>query len=235
MILEEIQNLKIENHFVEMLMRLNVLEDFEQIPNEEGIILDWYDSFNCTNKPSKEAIISEFESYKAKLIQIEKDRLEEEARIYGLTERFMALYNKDMGFPSFREVWPEISNPLAFFNENKANKTFDFKFDEIEAKELLRDKAKLVEAAYNKMNADVYQKMFETFGTKNAESAQANQATWALMIQSPEKFAGKIDGLSTSADVLAFATPKHEAAIAYGIWRENRINSFRAEREGILL
>lgn len=229
MTLEQINALTVKDVLQIIISKIITLPEGEFVSYDESIEGAWYEKIvmpEGITKPSKDSFQSTFDNYISELTT-------ECNRVKNLETTFHTLYSKDSGMPSFRKIWPEIANPLAFFNQNLHDKEFDFKFNQVLLEETKLEKSDLVQKAYDKMNSDVYTKMQEVFGTSNAESAAANQSTWSLMMQSPSAFVGSL-GFTSEAEVIAYSQPKHESAIAYGIWRLTRIQQFRDERSQIL-
>lgn len=236
MTLEQIESLTVENCFQEILPKVIILPEGTIAFLNPELGEDWYLQIVMPEGvplPEKSVFENAFIEYKQELINQFKPIWDEENRQNLLRTKFDSLYSKDAGMPSFHKIWPNVVNPLAFFNENLSNKDFDFKFDAVLLEENKLVSAELVQKAYDRMNSEVYAKMQETFGTSNAESAAANQSTWMLMVQSPTSFIGVI-GFTSVEEVLAYSQPKYDSAIAYGIWRLNRIQQFRDEKNQIL-
>lgn len=109
-----------------------------------------------------------------------------------------------------------------------------------------------VTQAYEQMNEDVYAKMKEVFGTSKSDSATAFFETWKDMKVSPNNYVGLglkvredifVNGvqlfdegalLDTAQKVVDYATAKVNQALAYGVWRMQRIQQFETERSQIL-
>jgi len=111
----------------------------------------------------------------------------------------------------------------------------------------IQDKTDLVSAAYSLLNSEVYTEMANVFGTTNAESATAYNDTWNLMSQAPSDWSSagltanfdrgglvKGDALDTVQKVQDYSDACLAVVMAYGIWRMQRIEQFRTERETIL-
>lgn len=96
------------------------------------------------------------------------------------------------------------------------------------------DKAQQVADAYAVMNADVYAAMYTLFGTNNPDSAVAYERTWSLMKSNPASFVGVNASLATEQDVTDYADTKIAEALAYSVWRMQRIEQFRTLRASIL-
>ena len=111
----------------------------------------------------------------------------------------------------------------------------------------------LVTDKYNEMNVDVLLNMRTTFGTEKSDSANAYYETWKLMIDRPDMFTASnltadmevldtngatlfSDGqsLDTIQDLGDYAARRKEIADEYGVWRMERIQAFRDERDAIL-
>ena len=115
------------------------------------------------------------------------------------------------------------------------------------ANKIKAQKAALVQAAYDKMNADVLAKMAQVFGTQKPESATAYKETWDLMAQEPALWVDKGlkaafavaslevgEGLNTETKVQDYASAKLAEIKEYGIWRMQRIEDFKQERDTII-
>ena len=100
---------------------------------------------------------------------------------------------------------------------------------------------------YNEMVAEVYAQMVATFGTQDPDSASAYKETWDMMKEQPSAWtaAGLTarfdrgglsagDALDTEQKITDYANACISAAIQYGIWRMQRIEQFRQERNAIL-
>lgn len=102
------------------------------------------------------------------------------------------------------------------------------------------DKQIKVKDAYDQMNADVYDEMYQVFGTNNADSAVAYERTWEMMKSDPDSWSllGLKDlsgnALDTAQKVTDFVTNKLASVEAYGKWRMQRIEQFRELRASIL-
>lgn len=234
--MEQINNLKIEDIWVTIVRLCISGVVFWSDDQIEG---DWYAKL-CVQegeeKPSLERLTQVFEEYKQSLILAEEARLEEEERVSSIMAIWEEMKAQDMGMPWFHEVIPETPNCEVWIKEmikpeHKA--LVAEKIALIKAKFEVYKKTKEVDELYRIMNDEVYEKMAVVFGTKNSESASANQATWTSMIQTPEKFIGSL-GFTSKEDVLAYATPKYDSACAYAIWRTQRIDKFRSDRDAIL-
>jgi hypothetical protein len=108
------------------------------------------------------------------------------------------------------------------------------------AQKALKAKEAAVALAYEAMNKDVLTQMALAFGTQNPDSASAYERTWTLMISSSAEWLGlglKDDVgtlLETGEQVLAYAQAKLASVIAYGKFRLQRIEQFRAEKDAIV-
>lgn len=116
----------------------------------------------------------------------------------------------------------------------------------VAAKALLL-KQNAAQLAYETMNAEVIAQMALVFGTNKPESATAYKETWDVMAEFPAdweaagiKAAFAVAGLAvndvldTAQKVQDYANAKLVQVKAYGIWRMQRIESFKAERDAIL-
>lgn len=112
---------------------------------------------------------------------------------------------------------------------------------------LVAQKTAQVQKAYDQMNAEVLAKMAEVFGTTKTDSATAYKETWALMDQSPAEWASAGltaafavaelqigEALCTEERVKAYAEAKLLEVKNYGIWRMQRIEAFKQERDTIM-
>jgi len=107
-------------------------------------------------------------------------------------------------------------------------------------------------AAQASMIKDVYDKLFEVFGSRTAATATAEYETWKEMILTPADYAGgglKCDhqlnnaddtelfspgsALDTSGKINSFATRKIEQVKAYGIYRASRKQQYKDAVEAI--
>lgn len=115
-----------------------------------------------------------------------------------------------------------------------------------------RTKASQIEQKYNLMNEEIFTEMYNVFRTNRSDSATANYQTWEKMVQSPSLYSGvglKVDhqlndsngvelfnpgsALDTDAKITSYASRKIEQALAYGVFRMQRIQQFKNEREVI--
>jgi len=112
---------------------------------------------------------------------------------------------------------------------------------------IVTDKKDLVTVAYNLMNTNVYAEMAIVFGTTNPESATAYHDTWRLMANTPtDWYASGItarfarggvvvnEALDTVQKVQNYADACLVAVKNYGVWRMQRIEQFRIEKNAIL-
>lgn len=108
-------------------------------------------------------------------------------------------------------------------------------------------KQKLVGDAYNLMNTDVLTEMANVFGTTKPESASAYKDTWEMMASTPSDWEGAGlkasfavagfevgDALDTETKVQSYANAKLAQVKTYGIWRMQRIEAFRLQKDTIL-
>lgn len=106
-----------------------------------------------------------------------------------------------------------------------------------------RRKEREIKILYDIMNVEVYTQMSLVFNTTNADSANANRETWALMLENPSDWSvvglkaefnrGSLsigDALDTDEKITNYASACLNAVKAYGIWRMQRIQQFRADR-----
>ena len=120
------------------------------------------------------------------------------------------------------------------------------------AGEALKTKKESIETAYANMIEDVYSNLYDVFRTRKPETATAEYETWKHMKTNAALYAGKglkVDhqvnkadatelfspgsALDTEQKILDFATRKIEQAEAYGVYRAERIQQFKTEKEGI--
>ena len=120
--------------------------------------------------------------------------------------------------------------------------------------ETANQKAKDISDKYSLLNADVYAEMKKIFYTEKSDSASANYEMWQQMVTNPtpyvsqglkaESLLNNADGtelysagsaLDTAPKIVAYASRKIEEADDYIIWRSNRIQQFRNERNAILI
>lgn len=114
------------------------------------------------------------------------------------------------------------------------------------AAKVAADKADQIQAAYNTMNSEVLAQMSAVFGTTNPDSASAYEATWKLMAETPSDWSaagltarfdrgGVLTGaaLDTDQKVLDYANACLQEVKTYGVWRMQRIETFRADRAAI--
>lgn len=104
-----------------------------------------------------------------------------------------------------------------------------------------------VTTLYQEMNSEIYEQMANVFGTTNADSASAYEATWRMMKENPTEFSGLGltarfdvagmtvgDALDTDQKITDYATAKMDEVLAYGKYRMQRIEQFRNDRDALL-
>lgn len=111
-----------------------------------------------------------------------------------------------------------------------------------------RAKSAQIQNAYQRMDLEIFDRMQTVFGTRRADSATAFIQTWALMKEKPQMFAGQpgivsdapvaglVTGqpLSTSQQVVDFASARLAMADAFAVYRMQRITQYIFERSQIL-
>jgi len=115
------------------------------------------------------------------------------------------------------------------------------------AENVVNVKTDLVTAEYSQLNTDVYAEMYNVFGTTNANSASAYNETWKEMVIAPSDYssAGLTarfavagfavgDALDTDQKISDYGSAKVVEAKAYGVWRMQRIEQFKVDRETII-
>lgn len=138
------------------------------------------------------------------------------------------------GSPYQDQVTVPTFDTVAFESERVFNVGDAFFLPQPDPKEVA------IAEAYRIMDSEVRAEMVNVFGTSVAESATANQLTWANMLVKPELYssAGLKDDLgnilNTNELVIAYAQAKINASDAYSVWRLQRVDAFRAERQAIL-
>lgn len=124
MTLEQIQNLTLNESFVEVL---DGLIDFSQTPKgersywffeNEGSNYDRLELNKIFTKPSLKEMEAEFEIYKSKLTAKEEVRLIEKTRQNDLKYRFKTLKDRDAGLPAFYQIIKNTSNPAVYFTQS---------------------------------------------------------------------------------------------------------------------
>lgn len=122
--------------------------------------------------------------------------------------------------------------------------------DAIEA--TAKGKVASVTDKYNEMSTAVYDEMKNIFYTTKSDSASANYEMWKHMLANAALYSGKglkaeyllknLDdtelysagsALDTDPKIVAYATRKLEQADEYIVWRSDRIQQFRNERDVI--
>jgi len=112
------------------------------------------------------------------------------------------------------------------------------------------DKATQVTAKYSEMSDAVYSQMSSIFYTKKSDSAAANYEMWKHMVANASLYSAKGlkaeyqlnnadatelyspgSALDTDPKIVAYATRKLEEADEYIVWRSDRIQQFRNERD----
>lgn len=102
-------------------------------------------------------------------------------------------------------------------------------------------------ALYQALNDAVYAQMAVVYGTSNADSATAYNATWEKMVASPSYYsAGGLkakfavgglavgDALDTDQKVTDYATAKIAEVNAYSLWRMQQIEQFYTDRDALI-
>lgn len=95
-------------------------------------------------------------------------------------------------------------------------------------------KAAQVQALYDEMVTDVYDKMEILFGTRNDVSAAATASTWEAMEKRPANYVGLNPQLNSVEAVSAYATAQLNAADNYAKWRLVRLAQFNAAKAAVL-
>tara|TARA_R110000868_G_C10973188_1_gene771512 strand:+ start:54112 stop:54663 length:552 start_codon:yes stop_codon:yes gene_type:complete len=109
-----------------------------------------------------------------------------------------------------------------------------------------KDKANRIAAAYKVMNDEIYDEMAVVFGTKSADSANAQKQTYELMIQAPDDYSslgleadfsvGSIsqgDALDSDSLINEYAVAKLADISAYSIFRLQKIKAFKQAKAAI--
>jgi len=115
------------------------------------------------------------------------------------------------------------------------------------AEKVVSDKTDLVLLAYVQMETEVLAEMNIVFGTAKTDSASAYKMTWTEMLAAPSDYSsigltarlavGTFsigDALDTDQKITDYATANITEAKAYGVWRMQRIQQFKNERETIV-
>jgi hypothetical protein len=224
----------------------DAIVEAERIEAEKKAL--WLSTQHFGEGTTQEQIDQAYANYVAEQIRLEAERIEAErieaerieaARIIEaqrqtILNEFRNLYAKDNGFPSLLKVLPEVSNPLLWANENKmTGQELTDLLVLVNGHESASDKVSQIDVLYKTMNEEVLNQMAAVFGTTNPDSASAYEGTYKLMLEKPSLFIGKL-GLTSEGEVLAYAIGKMTAIENYAIWRLERIELFRVERESIL-
>lgn len=109
-----------------------------------------------------------------------------------------------------------------------------------------------LDMAYSSMNKDIYDKLYDVFRTRKPETATAEHETFKHMKDNPSQYASKGlkcdhqlnkadttelfspgSALDTDQKVLDYATRKLELVHEYGVYRAERIQQFKNEKETI--
>jgi len=90
-----------------------------------------------------------------------------------------------------------------------------------------------VEALYETMVVEIYDKMEADIGTRNDVSVSANAATFEAMQVRPANYLG-VNGLTTEAEVTAYAATQLDALDAFAVYRLNRLAQFQSDRAAVL-
>ena len=193
-----------------------------------------YDSLVMENKPKK----SFFEAELVNLKQLELDKIDV---IFQDLEEKEALRVRLNALKHGQSAAASLGHPNFSFLFNKIIKEKDSNLvSQLEIKDIEIDKSVRVQNAYDQMSKDVYDEMYEVFGTNNADSAVAYERTWEMMKADPSAWSslGLKDimgnALDTEQKVLDFANNRIEAVVAYGKWRMQRIEQFRELKASIL-
>lgn len=151
--------------------------------------------------------------------------------------------------PYRSEYWSKEGNSDVFVNPNDSSWEFHPAQAEVWAIQYKPGyKEPQIEALYKVMVSDVYAQMYATFGTNDANSANAYKQTWDLMVSEPSLWesAGLTasfdrgglttgEALDTEEKVLSYASACVASAVQYGIWRMQRIEQFRIDRQNLIL
>ena len=105
---------------------------------------------------------------------------------------------------------------------------------------------KSINDEYDTMNKDVYTEVYQKFETQNPDSVTADALTSSLMVEDPTFFVGivaerdagaeikKGDTLNTNEKVLLYAAELKRLQKEYAVYRINRKNKFRKNRDELL-
>lgn len=109
-----------------------------------------------------------------------------------------------------------------------------------------KDKIQRIKNAKDALEADLYLKMAEAYGTANPVSATSNYLTWLSMKNSPAVFANANlksrfnidsvvagDTLNTEEEILEYANGLLTASDIYAMYREQKIQEFIVEKMAI--
>lgn len=224
----------------------DAIVEAERIEAEKKTL--WVNSQIFEEGTTQEQIDQMYADYLAELARLEAERIEAErleaerieaARIIeeqrqNILNEFRNLYAKDNGFPSLLKVLPEVSNPLLWINENKmTGQELNDLLVLVLQSEISSERTLQVDNLYKLMNAEVLNEMAAVFGTTNPDSANAYQGTFKFMLEKPSLFVGKLN-FTSEAEVLAFAEQKMTAIENYAVYRMERIEQFRVEKNLIL-
>lgn len=111
---------------------------------------------------------------------------------------------------------------------------------------VLNAKQVQIQVAYQQMDADIYVKMAEVFGTSRADSATAFLQTWQGMAVNPSLFTGGVlitapagayaygQFITRSSDIQAYAQAALAKADAFSVYRLRRIMQYIQQRAQIL-
>jgi hypothetical protein len=104
----------------------------------------------------------------------------------------------------------------------------------IESMDNSLSKLPLIQETYDAMVKEVYDEMYNVFGTRNDASAAAFASTYEAMLKRPENYIDIGLGLFDAAAVTAYAAPRAASSDAYGVFRLKRIAQYQAEKAAII-
>ena len=235
---------------------------YPEVVDPELSMYEQVNVYETLTKPTLQACEDELVIYKAELTADEDSRLAEIARKDDLVNRFITIHNKNAGVSAFREcdsikaITGDTANAKVYMrdliNDVSRSSEAEALMTEIEAKDVelttSQNLNQQIETLYNTMNDEVYAAMAVIFQTSKSDSATATYETWKLIKETPLAFT-EIGLVCTYSDIVgiqlnnplntielltAFVDEMLLRAFNYGVWRTQRLQQFRNDRNTIL-
>lgn len=124
----------------------------------------------------------------------------------------------------FMDIVEGIKNPKIILDENGDRSIIED--PEMAVADQLKD-------LYDNMVSDIYDELENKFGTRNDAAVQADSSTYEAMIKRPLSYVGAL-GFIDELSVITFAESKLSILDQYALFRIQRLETFRQERENII-